>query len=86
MYIILYRKEKKNGEKKKSVVIKKWHCTICTICTLIRESAESAKSAKQKNTIFIQAAKMEEEIFLSVQNSPQGGVLLLTFVVFFKKG
>jgi hypothetical protein len=27
---------------------------------LIRESAESAK---QKNTIFIQAAKMEEDIF-----------------------
>ena len=64
MYIILYRKEKMNGEKKKSVVIKKWHCTICTICTLIRESAESAKSAKQKNTIFIQAAKSEEDFLI----------------------
>jgi hypothetical protein len=47
------------------------------------ESAESAESAKQINTIFIQAAKMEEEIFLSVPNYPQGGVLLLIFVVFF---
>ena len=49
MYIILYRKEKMNGEKKKSVVIKKWHCTICTICTLKGESAESAESAKQND-------------------------------------
>jgi len=33
------------------------------------ESAESAESAKQKNTIFIQAAKSEEDIFyLFVQN------------------
>ena len=34
--------------------------------------------------IFIQAAKMEEDIFyLFVQNYPQGRVLLLTFVVFY---
>jgi len=43
------------------------------------ESAESAESAKQKNTIFIQAAKMEEDIFYLSKITKNESKILLSF-------
>ena len=48
-------------------------------CTLEGESAESAESAKQKNTIFIQAAKMEEDIFYLSKITKNESKILLSF-------